>query len=60
MGSSHSRPRTPATGAKKLRENAAVLCYDTFKSERPMIDFYQSPGFTLEKLKEFNEQRQKR
>jgi len=43
-----------------LARKASDLCYETYKSERPMIDFYQSPDFSLEKLREFFNQRQKK
>ncbi len=42
-----------------LARRAADLCYEVYKSERPVIDFYQSPGFTLEKLREFSGQKKK-
>jgi regulator of RNase E activity RraA len=48
FGDEHGVIQIPHSLAKK----ASDLCYEVYKSERPIIDFYQSPGFTLEKLRE--------
>jgi regulator of RNase E activity RraA len=48
FGDEHGVIQIPHALAKK----AAGLCYEVYQSERPIIDFYQSPDFTLEKLRQ--------
>jgi regulator of RNase E activity RraA len=49
FGDEHGVIQIPHSLAKKT----ASLCYEVYKSERPAIDFYQSPDFSIEKLREF-------
>lgn len=49
FGDEHGVIQIPHSLARKLGD----LCYEVYQSERPVIDFYQSPGFTIEKLREF-------
>jgi len=35
-----------------LAKKTAGLCYEVYQAERPSIDFYHSPEFSLEKLRE--------
>jgi len=49
FGDEHGVIKIPPSLARKT----ASLCYEAYKSERPAIDFYQSPDFSIEKLREF-------
>lgn len=40
-----------------LARRVGDLCFEVYRSERPAIDLYQSPDFSLAKLKEFIEKR---
>jgi regulator of RNase E activity RraA len=53
FGDEHGVIQIPHSMARK----AASLCYEVYKSERPAIDFYQSPDFSIEKLREFFDSR---
>jgi regulator of RNase E activity RraA len=53
FGDEHGVIQIPHSLAKKT----ASLCYEVYKSERPAIDFYQSPDFSIEKLREFFDSR---
>jgi regulator of RNase E activity RraA len=49
FGDEHGVIQVPHALAKKT----AALCYEVYQGERPIIDFYQSPDFTIEKLRQF-------
>ncbi len=48
-GDEHGVIEVPHALAKRL----GPLCHEVYKAERPVIDFYHSPDFSVEKLKEF-------
>lgn len=49
QGDEHGAIQMPSSVAKQV----GPACYDVFKSERALIEFCQTPGVTLEKLKAF-------
>jgi regulator of RNase E activity RraA len=49
FGDEHGVIQIPHALARKT----AGLCHEVYQSERPAIDFYQSPDFSLEKLRAF-------
>jgi regulator of RNase E activity RraA len=49
QGDEHGAIRVPPAHAKAV----GPACYDVFKSERALIEFCQTPGVTLEKMKAF-------
>ena len=48
-GDEHGVIDIPHALAKKTPD----LCYQVYKAERPAIDLYKSPDFSIEKLREF-------
>ncbi len=54
-GDEHGVIDIPHSLAKKTGD----LCYQVYKAERPAIDFYKSPDFSIEKLKEFRSRRRR-
>ena len=55
FGDEHGVIQIPHAIAKQTAE----LCYNVYKSERPTIVFCQSPEFSIEKLREFYQQRRR-
>lgn len=40
-----------------LAKKTGPLCYEAYKAERPVIDFYKSPEFSIQALREFRRSR---
>jgi 4-hydroxy-4-methyl-2-oxoglutarate aldolase len=53
FGDEHGVIEIPHSLAKRVGD----LCYEVYQGERPIIDFYQSPDFSIDKLREFLQRR---